>query len=638
MAAVEGRAPKSKIIVESEGVLSKSDLMKVNSHIEDLEKNLNRREVSFDEIKVSIYEDGNGKYLFSLRVKKDRTFLVKATRKITVGKTLTHSLLLVDEGLQGKGVAKDVLRLSLDLADTFNLQKINLSAALDNGAYSWLRYGWFPNDKKKLSSIFAQAVKEDKLTSKQKEFWDSLSTREQRAFVLTDEFRVYKQALLGKKWSGSIDLTDPKSRAIIEGRVTKAKPPSNPDLAVGPDLESAKSRPDVDLRPGVREVNEAPFKLTDFPQREIDFDNTDDLDFEDADIFRGTEIAEELNDGNISNLEKKALRNYTDAERSFVLINEVEREGNTQGGRESRERKQARKIGEQLRATLAESRVNKPVVLYRGASNLQYKNSDIKKGAILQWQGFTSTSLSQQVGEEFAGSPDGRDGGILYQIKASTKVRGLRFIGDISQMPDQYEVLINTDAKFRVVKDLGFPKTRTLNLKGQKPVRVVELELLDDSLDVTPTGVARAPIGSTITRPTRPPVVAPSRRPSPAPSVSGFVQPKLDFYIERGVVLPDAIKNKLDADLQSLEKSLRDKGIKFSRIGASLVNDSSGGLVFNVEALGDGGSLFRAKRIINAKRNTLTLDSLTISETAQKKGISDEMFKLNLDVIDGLCS
>lgn len=151
--------------------------------------------------------------------------LISVKREIDIERRiLTHEEMVIRyKPARGKGLAGDILKVSKGLVESFNSSTILVNAAMENGAYAWLRYGYFPTDPTDLDDIFLRA-EDTTLTQRQVRRWLNLSEAEKREFVKSDQFRDYKEALKNKRWQGGAFVETAEQRALLFGPVEESDP------------------------------------------------------------------------------------------------------------------------------------------------------------------------------------------------------------------------------------------------------------------------------------------------------------------------------------------------------------------------------------------------------------------------------
>lgn len=152
---------------------------------------------------------------------------VNIDRVIEPGVNIFHKLFTIQSDYQGKGIANISGEFSLKIADYFKINTISLSANLDVGGYAWLRKGAFPVDG---VDGLLYAAKPGDLKNRLISRISNLDEIEVRAFVLTDEFKEYKDLFLGSSWIGNFDLTDEKIRGKIVGKPDAIAKTSNEEI------------------------------------------------------------------------------------------------------------------------------------------------------------------------------------------------------------------------------------------------------------------------------------------------------------------------------------------------------------------------------------------------------------------------
>lgn len=158
-----------------------------------------------------------------------------------------NDLLELQSSLQGAGHARFTNELSLNLADSFGVKKINLIANLDVGGYAWVRKGFWPHQGRE---IFDEFVVHSSLPEETKRVWLEMDEAKLRKFVLTDAFRAYKPAFAGTSWKGFGDVTSRDFRDRYLGVKPEAQALSAKQAAMTANerYREAVLRYEVDLR------------------------------------------------------------------------------------------------------------------------------------------------------------------------------------------------------------------------------------------------------------------------------------------------------------------------------------------------------------------------------------------------------
>ena len=127
-------------------------------------------------------------------------------------KIMYHSFFHLNDKLQGKGLSQEVLALSDKIIDAAKLESVVLSANIDVGGYAWLRKGFFPDGG---VPEFIKTARDSELKEKLLRTIEGMSEADVRKYVLSQDFRQYKELYLGSFWNGSLDANDPLSRAAF---------------------------------------------------------------------------------------------------------------------------------------------------------------------------------------------------------------------------------------------------------------------------------------------------------------------------------------------------------------------------------------------------------------------------------------
>lgn len=144
-----------------------------------------------------------------------------------------HDYLVVKDEFQGQGLTRKLFRDSLPLYEKLGIERIDVYAALDRGAYAWARYGFVPKQKdwKHLSSDIRSRLDSIK-GSIDKYAYDSirnwtLSSDPKKIWNIVDLKYAYDGDKIGKHllheldWAGSLNLTDPTVVKRLKGYVER---------------------------------------------------------------------------------------------------------------------------------------------------------------------------------------------------------------------------------------------------------------------------------------------------------------------------------------------------------------------------------------------------------------------------------
>lgn len=135
---------------------------------------------------------------------------------------LEHGLFELSYKLQGKGLAQHVMNASVKLASKAGVSNIRLGANLDVGGYAWLRKGFFPEGGvNKLLVIGAQSDHRD-LYQEFGTLLKGMSEQDVRSYVLSDDFRRFKDLFLESSWMGDLDINNDISRTALTQGAEKA--------------------------------------------------------------------------------------------------------------------------------------------------------------------------------------------------------------------------------------------------------------------------------------------------------------------------------------------------------------------------------------------------------------------------------
>lgn len=178
----------------------------------------------------------------STRVEINRSFGVNEGRRY-----LGNDMLKLGRGLQGTGagIADLVNTTGAQALDLWGGSIVRLEANLDIGGYAWLRKGFWPAEGR---DILDYIVKQSALPQVLKDRWASMSEVELRAYVLTPEFRQYKDAFLGQTWFGEADISNPRVREAFTGAIRRALPTAPAGATANELYRDAALRHQIGLR------------------------------------------------------------------------------------------------------------------------------------------------------------------------------------------------------------------------------------------------------------------------------------------------------------------------------------------------------------------------------------------------------
>jgi len=136
-------------------------------------------------------------------------------------KLLLNDMMKIPSKLRKNGLADLINAAGAKGMDAMGITRVELLANIDIGGYAWARKGFWPMSGR---GVWDGFVNGSSLSSELKTKWASMTDAELKAFVLTDDFRDYRDAFLNRHWNGAADISDPVVRAAFTGQ----KPP--PDL------------------------------------------------------------------------------------------------------------------------------------------------------------------------------------------------------------------------------------------------------------------------------------------------------------------------------------------------------------------------------------------------------------------------
>jgi GNAT superfamily N-acetyltransferase len=164
----------------------------------------------------------------------------KMTRRILPEEGIAqNAYLLLDEELQGQGIAKRLLSNQVDIYEAMGINKVEVSTGLARGGYAWARYGFLPSEAE-WHEVRVEAVARirpilNDLTSAQRvELESILRTNDPHAIwdladftwpVGANQVPLGKYLLSGNDWHGTLDLKDPVTMERFNDYVGRKKQP-----------------------------------------------------------------------------------------------------------------------------------------------------------------------------------------------------------------------------------------------------------------------------------------------------------------------------------------------------------------------------------------------------------------------------
>ncbi|NOQ30233.1 MAG: hypothetical protein GQ570_03825 [Helicobacteraceae bacterium] len=150
-----------------------------------------------------------------------RTEMVRTLRHTNRGLHVSHDLLKMPEGSQGRGAAKELLSTQMAMYEKLGVKSITLEANIDVGGYAWAKYGFTPYTaewvqlKSRLKGVWEYMDVPDSVKASLAKIM--LSEDPKAIWALADITHPYrdttvgKYLLLKKAWIGGIDLSDTES-------------------------------------------------------------------------------------------------------------------------------------------------------------------------------------------------------------------------------------------------------------------------------------------------------------------------------------------------------------------------------------------------------------------------------------------
>lgn len=173
--------------------------------------------------------------------------------------------------------------------------------------------------------------------------------------------------------------------------------------------------------------------------------------------------------GRIDDEEGKAINRYTDdtSKRLNSYLRGVSENQNIQVT------KQDIKDIALIQNAISKFNFDKPLTVYRGVGETEFKN--ILEGSNTHtFLEFKSTSIEQEIGSKFAYNQETRnkdDWHYLLKVNVPAYANGA-YIEMLSEYDDEYEYLLNTNQKYKIVNEPITPRYKKLT--------ILEIEVLSD--------------------------------------------------------------------------------------------------------------------------------------------------------------
>lgn len=164
--------------------------------------------------------------------KEGKSFSIERLFREEASPDVEHAYFDLPKDLQGSGFGKIVSQNFLDFYDHLGTGKIDIAAGLDVGAYAWARYGFVPSPTSwsKLRDSIKTDVERGKIKlagETLQTVTDALASDDPRSIRVLAAIRepygdttVGKKLLLGREWSGSLDLNNEDDYAVYRQYIT----------------------------------------------------------------------------------------------------------------------------------------------------------------------------------------------------------------------------------------------------------------------------------------------------------------------------------------------------------------------------------------------------------------------------------
>lgn len=142
------------------------------------------------------------------------TFSRQFSKKANGDRTVYHDYFVLPKDAQGKGLAKEVFKASIEQYVKAGIKEITVFAALDGGGYTWARHGFVCTTKSEVLSILYKAERNlppDQFQPVKEVYYAYYSKNpDGDAFPMIDwaDMPWMKPILRGTAWHGKVDLTN----------------------------------------------------------------------------------------------------------------------------------------------------------------------------------------------------------------------------------------------------------------------------------------------------------------------------------------------------------------------------------------------------------------------------------------------
>lgn len=201
-----------KVSVDKKGILGKLSRSDWRSISDDVAEALARAGIKKEDILINAHPDGldgSSQYDF-LDIKAPGVSVTRSFFEDGGDLVAYHALMELDKGLQGKGVAKGIIRSLLPAYEKMGVDRIEVYASLSAGGYTWARFG-FKTEHSETSQIVS--TMKSKTYAKRAQaiidnFYKTHDTHEGFPVNLIASQPWGKKALAGTDWLGYVDMHD----------------------------------------------------------------------------------------------------------------------------------------------------------------------------------------------------------------------------------------------------------------------------------------------------------------------------------------------------------------------------------------------------------------------------------------------
>jgi GNAT superfamily N-acetyltransferase len=179
-----------------------------------------------------------GEYTFGFTAKENGREIMSASRSFDMKeKKVHHDRFVVSEAWQGQGLAAVFLGNLMGLYKSMGIKEVSLMASMSNGAYTWARFGFTP-DQEDWDRLRTRQIKDnleelgDKVPRRTRTLVLAALRRKnpRTIWILADLTQkidgetLGKKLLVGERWDGKLRLDDAEAMKRFWSYVDAARP------------------------------------------------------------------------------------------------------------------------------------------------------------------------------------------------------------------------------------------------------------------------------------------------------------------------------------------------------------------------------------------------------------------------------